>query len=58
MTTVENQPWYEDWRKAVQRLMLAREVLRNAKEGTLARKEAEHECEAARVAYKLIADQL
>jgi hypothetical protein len=40
MTTVENQPWYEDWRQAVQRLMLAREVLRNAKEGTLAHKEA------------------
>jgi hypothetical protein len=58
MTTLENQPWYEDWRQAVQRLMLAREVLRNAKEGTLAHKEAEHECEAAWVAYKLIADQL
>jgi hypothetical protein len=58
MTTVENQPWYEARRQAVQRLMLAREVLRNAEEGTLAHQEAERECEAAWVAYKLIADQL
>ena len=57
-TTVENQPWYPLWRQAVQRLILAREVRRNTKEGTLARKKAEVESEAAWIAYKLIADQV
>lgn len=57
-TTVENQPWYPHWRQAVQRLILAREVLGNTKEGTLARTEPEVECEAAWIAYKLIADQV
>jgi hypothetical protein len=56
--TVENQPWYPKWRKAVQRLMLARETLRKAKEGTSAYAEAELEYGAAWSAYKSIADQV
>jgi hypothetical protein len=56
--TVENQPWYPKWRKAVQRLMLAREALRNAKEGTSAYSKAESEYGAAWSAYKSIADQV
>jgi hypothetical protein len=56
--TVENQPWYEDWRQAVQRLMLARERLHETKEGTQARTEAEREYESAWSAYKIIADQI
>lgn len=45
--TVENQPWYPRWRQAVQRLILARERLRDTKEGMQARTEAEREYEAA-----------
>jgi hypothetical protein len=56
--TVENQPWYPKWRKAVQRLILAREALRNTKEGTSAHMEAELEYGAAWSAYKSIADQV
>jgi len=57
-TTVENQPWYPRWRQAVQRLILAREMLRDTKEDTPARMEAETEYQAAFSAYKLIADQV
>lgn len=56
--TVENQPWYPRWRQAVQRLILARETLRDTEEGTPARMEAEIEYQAALSAYKLIADQV
>jgi hypothetical protein len=56
--TVENQPWYPKWRKAVQRLILARETLRAAKEGTSAYAEAELEYAAAWRAYKSIADEV
>jgi hypothetical protein len=56
--TVENQQWYPSWRKAVQRLILARETLRDTKEGTLARTEAELEYQAARSAYRSIADRV
>jgi hypothetical protein len=56
--TVENQPWYPKWRKAVQRLILAREALRNTKEGSSAHMEAELEYGAAWSAYKSIADQV
>jgi hypothetical protein len=45
--TVENQPWFPKWRKAVQRLMLAREALRDAKKGTSAYTKAEIEYGAA-----------
>jgi hypothetical protein len=57
-TTVENQPWYPQWRQAVQRLILARERLRDTKAGTEARIEAEREYEAAWSGYKIIADQV
>ena len=57
-TTVENQPWYPHWRQAVQRLIVAREGLRDTKEGTPAQLEAEREYEAAWSAYKIIADQV
>jgi hypothetical protein len=56
--TVENQPWYPRWRKAVQRLILAREGLRDTKEGTPARTESEREYASAWSAYKIIADQV
>jgi hypothetical protein len=56
--TVETQPWFPEWRKAVQRLMLARERLRDTKEGTQARTEVEREYGAAWAAYKSIADQV
>ena len=56
--TVEKQPWYPKWRKAVRRLMLAREAFRNTKEGTPAYTEAEIEYGAAWSAYKSIADQV
>ena len=56
--TVENQPWFPKWRKAVQRLILAREALRNAEKGTPAYTEAEVEYRAAWSAYKSIADQV
>jgi hypothetical protein len=58
IATVENQPWYPRWRQAVQRLILARETLRDTEEGTPARIEAEIEYQAAWSAYKLIADQV
>jgi hypothetical protein len=56
--TVENQPWYPHWRQSVQRLILAREMLRDTKEGTRARTEAELEYDEAWSDYKSIADRV
>ena len=53
----EDQPWYPSWREAVERVIAARKVLDDTKEGTPEREAAEREHHAARAAYMLIAKQ-
>jgi hypothetical protein len=58
---VEQQPWYPQWREAVENLVRARQALLETLETTKAapqRKTAEAGVQAAWTKYKLVADQI
>jgi hypothetical protein len=55
---VEEQPWYPAWRKAVERLIAAKEALNDTKPDMPERKAAEAEVRAAQSAYRLIASKI
>jgi hypothetical protein len=60
-TPVEQQPWYTQWREAVDNLIRAREALLEkleATKGAPQRKTAEAGVQAALTKYKLVAGQI
>jgi hypothetical protein len=53
----ENQPWYPEWREAVQRVVAALAARENTKPGTPEREASDREYEAALAAFRLAAEK-
>jgi len=57
-SAVEDQPWYPEWRAAVERVIAASMARDATMVGTPERKAADQECEAAMAAFREIANRL
>jgi hypothetical protein len=55
---VEDQPWYEEWRAALERVIAASMARDATLVGTPERRAAEQECDAAMAAFREIANRL
>lgn len=53
----QDQPWYPEWKKAVDRVVSARMALDATSPDTLGREAAEREYEAALAAFRLLAEK-
>jgi hypothetical protein len=54
----EDQPWYPEWKKAIDRVVAARMALDVTKPDTSEREAASREYDAALVAFRSIANRL
>jgi hypothetical protein len=54
----EDQPWYREWRKALDRVISASMERDRTVAGTPEREAAQRECDAALAAFKKIANQV
>jgi hypothetical protein len=53
----EDQPWYPEWKKTIDRVVTARMALDATKSDTPERETAQREYEAALVAFRLVAEK-
>ena len=54
----EDQPWYREWREALERAIAASMARDATKAGTAEREAAQKECDAALEAFREIANRL
>ena len=53
----EDQPWYSEWKKTMDRVIAALMTRDSTKRGTSEREVADREYEAAMIAFRLLAEQ-
>jgi hypothetical protein len=53
----EDQSWYPEWKKTIDRVVAARMALDATQPGTLERETADREYEAALAAFRLVAEK-
>jgi hypothetical protein len=58
MIEPDDQPWYREWRQALERVIAAQMMLDATKPGTPQRQTADQEYEAAIAAFRAIANQV
>ena len=58
MTELDDQPWYREWRQALERVIAAQMMLDATKPGTPQRQTADQEYEAAIAAFRAAANQV
>jgi hypothetical protein len=54
----EDQPWYREWREALERVIAASMARDQTAAGTPEREAAQQECDAAMAAFREIANRL